>query len=342
MLFAVPHPGLAAPASSPCWRRVKDPRRGEQPRFGGFTERGRSVRRRNTAPVSASSGSWNGRDVDQESVVSGCGSGAAGGRGCNPSKIAARRSVRPSSGFFPLSFVYFSLRSCLLASRRHTARRRQPRFLCPPPRCRPRRGQRVGWGGMPEGPERFAGTPQRLSPPGAASRAGMSPRLPEPACREVFFPPGSSLAARRGARPAGQRLFLFCARAPGEPRRRAPFTALPFLDRNCHFFLLFFSNTASLLLARSLSPPRAPASGRFCDARGGILCSRLFSAVLNAGQPRRASERARGVRTCARAGLPARGTIEEPRGTRRTLASSLWMGWEKKRMGRGVFYFMAL
>lgn len=91
-------------------------------------------------------------------------------------------------------------------------------------------------------------TPPTITP-GPPTTLGRLPAFPsQPADRFFRWAPCRRwLAACRGVYPAVQRLFLFCARAPGEPRRRAPFTALPFLDRNCHF-----SNTASLLLAWSL------------------------------------------------------------------------------------------
>lgn len=91
-------------------------------------------------------------------------------------------------------------------------------------------------------------TPPPITP-GPPTTLGRLPGFPsQPADRFFRWAPCRRwLAACRGVYPAVQRLFLFCARAPGEPRRRAPFTALPFLDRNCHF-----SNTASLLLAWSL------------------------------------------------------------------------------------------
>lgn len=61
------------------------------------------------------------------------------------------------------------------------------------------------------------------------------------------------------------------------PKKGSFHSLLHFLDRNCHF-----SNTASLLLARRLSPRSALTSGCLCDALCGVLCSRSFSAAVNA------------------------------------------------------------
>lgn len=101
--------------------------------------------------------------------------------------------------------------------------------------------------------------------------------LSEPA---EIFPPGSREPSWQAAEQHTEPFKDFSCSVPWlleSPEEGLLSRPLHFLDRNCHF-----SNTASLLLARSLSPPSSLTSGRLCDALCGVLCSGSFSARLNA------------------------------------------------------------
>lgn len=94
---------------------------------------------------------------------------------------------------------------------------------------------------------------------GAWPGAARARCLPERACRDFSAGlPRALLAGCRAAHRAVQRLFLFCSLAPGEPRRRAPFTALAFPRQKLSFFKHSFPSPGPEPFTSQLPDVRPP------------------------------------------------------------------------------------
>lgn len=94
---------------------------------------------------------------------------------------------------------------------------------------------------------------------GAWPGAACARCLPKRACRDFSAGlPRALLAGCRAAHRAVQRLFLFCSLAPGEPRRRAPFTALAFPRQKLSFFKHSFPSPGPEPFTSQLPDVRPP------------------------------------------------------------------------------------